>query len=197
MAENTNKNLNNVKREFILNKQVTAESVQPIIEGINEVNRFDDEQEANDPTYVRKPIKLIVDTYGGSIYDGNTLINTIDTSKTPVHGYCYGKAMSMGFAIFVVCHERYAHKRASLMYHDGGTSEKGTLGEIQIAIDQIKKMVKANDEMIVEYTKIPKSKLDRVKRERKNWYMFATDALELGVVDGLIESTRNKNRNNA
>lgn len=202
MAEQTNMNKNtnqtqkpqDKKREFILNKNVTAESVQPIIEGINEINRFDAEQEAKDSSYVRKPIKLIVDSYGGSIYCGNALVNTIDTSETPVHGYCLGKAMSMGFAIFVACHKRFAHKNASLMYHDAGTAEKGTLEEIQIGIDQVKKVVKIMDAMIVEYTNIPKTKLDRVKKSRKNWYMFATEAFELGVVDELIKSTREKHR---
>lgn len=206
-SKNANNNANNTindkaqakaesmkKREFILNKTVSAESVQPIIVGINEINAHDNEQQEKDPNYVRKPIKLIIDSFGGSIYCGFALANTVDTSETPVHTYCLGKAMSMGFLIFVVGHKRFAHPNATLMYHDAGTSLGDTVEGIQQSLNQTKKIVRAGDNMITNYTNIKQTKLDRIKREKKNWYMFATEGFELGVVDELLVSTRKKHR---
>src|SRR5437868_3684521 len=135
------------KREFLLNKNISAESVEPIIKGILEMNEYDDEQQEKDPLFVRKPIKLIVDSFGGDIYSGNALVGVIDSSKTPVHGYCYGKAMSMGFMIFAICHYRYAHQIATLMYHDGGTIARGTTEEIQLDVDQLRRLVEHGDEL--------------------------------------------------
>lgn len=200
-SNNNNGNNNNQtnkpqdrKREFLLNKNVSAESVQNIIEGINEINRYDVEQESKDSDYIRKPIKVIVDSYGGSIYCGLALVNTIDTSETPIHTYCFGKAMSMGFAIFNAGHKRFAHKNAYFMYHDAGTTERDTIEGIQQSIDQIKKVVKALDEMIVEYTDIPMATLNRYKKRKENWYMNGVEAMELGLVDELVMSTRSKHR---
>lgn len=186
----------NKNREFLLNKNVSADSVEKIVKGILEINRYDEKQELENEDYIRKPIKVIIDSYGGSIYCGLLLINVIENSETPVHGYCYSKAMSMGLAIFTACHRRFASPLATLMYHDAGTTLGDTVEGIQQGIDQLKRVVKRLDAMIVEYTngKVTQRQLDKIKREKKNWYIFGDDAVELGLVDELLESKRNKNR---
>lgn len=184
----------NKNREFLLNKHVSADSVEAIVKGIFEINRYDTKQEENDSTYVRKPIKLTIDSFGGSIYCGMLLVNAIENSDTPIHGYCYGKAMSMGFIIFMVCHYRYASPDATLMYHDAGTSLGDTIEGIQQSIDQTKRVVKRMDGLITAYTNIPQTKLDKVKKLKQNWYIFGDEAVELGLVDELLVSKRAKHR---
>lgn len=180
------------KREFLLNKGVNADSVQPIIIGINEINTYDDVQQEKDPLYIRKPIKLIVDSYGGNIYCGMLLVNTIENSDTPIHTYCLSKAMSMGFIIFAVGHKRFASTNATLMYHDAATTIGDSVEGLQQAIDQSKKVVGRMDGLITAYTKIPQTKLDKIKKMKQNWYVFGDDAVELGLVDELLYSKRNK-----
>lgn len=182
----------NKNREFLLNKVITAESVDAVIKGILEINRYDEKQEAEKEDYVRKPIKLIVDSFGGDMYSGNALIGVIDTSVTPVHGYCYGKAMSQAFMIYASCHYRYAHPIATFMYHDGGSTFKGMTEEIQLDVDQLRKLTAHGDKFLLETTKLTKAKLDKVKKLRVNWYMFADEALEHGVVDEILPSKRNR-----
>lgn len=185
----------NKNREFLLNKNVSAESVEKIVKGIFEINRYDDRKESEDSEYIREPIKVVVDSYGGNLYCGLLLVNAIENSDTPIHTYCYSKAMSMGFIIFVVGHRRFASPTATLMYHDAGTTLGGTLENIQQGVNQAKRVIKRFDDIIVAYTNIKQSKLDRVKREKKNWYIFGDDAVELGLVDELLESKREKHRN--
>lgn len=196
---NNNENKNKVaednkNREFLLNKNVSAETVENIAKGIFEINRYDDKQELENKDYVRRPIKVIVDSFGGSIYCGMLLVNAIENSDTPVHTYCYGKAMSMGFMIFMVGHKRFASPNATLMYHDAGVALGGTMEEIQQSVDQINKVVKRMDGMVTAYTNIPQTKLDKIKKLKQNWYIFGDDAVELGLVDELLESKRNKHR---
>lgn len=178
------------KRAFHLSEGVSTVSVKSIMQGIIEVNDYDKEQEEKNPDYIREPIILIVDSYGGSIYDGFGLMSVIDSSLTPVHGYCYSKAMSMGFAIFCVCHKRFAHRMATLMYHDGGTTLKDTITGIQQSLNQSKRIVARSDEYIVLYTNITQEELDEAKRLKEDWYLFGDEAMELGIVDELIPTRR-------
>lgn len=178
------------KREFLLNKNVSAESVEPIIKGILEVNEYDREQKEKDENYVPKPIRLVVDSYGGDIYSGNALVAIIDSSETPVWGYCYGKAMSMGFMIYNACHKRFAHMLACLMYHDAGSVTRGFVEEMQMDIDQVRKLIRHGDTLLLANTKLTRERLDEVKKTRTNWYMFADEAMQYGVVHEIIKSTR-------
>lgn len=183
-----------IKRTFHLNKNVNSENVQDIVRGILEANTYDDEQEEKNPDYKRKPISLIISSYGGNIYDGMELVGVIDSSKTPIHGYCYSKAMSMGFVIFVVCHKRFAHGLANLMYHDGAGQLGGTFQDIEQGLDQFKKLVAQLDYYITSYTNLSQEKLDEMKVFKKNWYMLAEEAKENGIVDEILESTRKSHR---
>lgn len=185
----------NKNREFLLNKNISSDSIENIVKGIFEINRYDEKQEKEDVNYIRKPIKIIVDSYGGHIYCGLLLINAIENSDTPIHTYCYSKAMSMGFITFAVGHKRFASSNATLMYHDAGTAIGDTLEGIQQNIDQLKKVVSRMDGMITAYTNISQTKLDKIKKLKQDWYIFGDDAVELGLVDELLESKRNKNRN--
>jgi ATP-dependent Clp protease, protease subunit len=182
------------KRYYLLNKNISADNVESIVQGIYKTNTYDNQRQEEDPDYIPKPIKIVVDSYGGSIYDGFALVNSIDISETPIHTYCLGKAMSMGFLIFAVGHKRFAHPNATLMYHDGGTTLADTLEGINQSLAQTKKMVKAGDKIITSVSNIKQTKLDRVKREKKNWYIFGSEAFELGLVDELLVSTRDKHR---
>lgn len=173
-------------REFILNKDIGANTVSEIINGINEVNKYDDEQSENKIKYDRKPIKLIVDSFGGEIYSGMTLVNIIDTSTTPIHTYCYGKAMSVGLIIFVVGHKRFAHPLATFMQHQ---LSGGTIDNLTAMIESLEQNVILQnmlDSLLVDKSKIKQSKLMSLRQTKTDWFFTGKEALELGVVDELI-----------
>jgi len=205
MSENNNQNNNNnannnnavkavdVKnRHYILNDNVTNITVKDVKLAILEINRYDAEQEAKDSTYVRKPIEIVVNTYGGSIYDGLGLVNAIDSSLTPVHTYCYGKAMSMGFIIFVVGHKRFAHPACSFMYHDGFTGVQGTGEQLRRSSAQLDRIVGIGDKYITSLTNITQERLDKIKKDVGDWFLFGLEAYEVGMVDELIVSQRGR-----
>lgn len=178
------------KREFILNKDVKADTVESIIMSIVEINRLDDDAVAKNPSYERQPIKLIVNTYGGSVYDGFALVAIIDTSITPVHTYLYGKAMSMGFIIFASGHKRFAHPLATLMYHEISNGTHDCLTGIKQTVEQSQALQDAYDEYIFKVSDIPVKKIQESKDFKKDWYMFAQEAQHYGLVDVILKSTR-------
>ena len=69
-------------RTLVLSGEVEEESVAELIQDISDINDFDDDQESNIVDYERTPIKLVVNSMGGSVYDGFALIGVIEKSLT-------------------------------------------------------------------------------------------------------------------
>lgn len=173
-------------RTFLLNKNVSEESLEKIILGIIEINRQDDKDDKQRKNFKRKPIKLIIDSYGGSCYSGMALVNIIRTSKTPVHTYCYGKAMSMGLTIFTSGHKRFAHRDATLMQHQLSAGTQGKMTDMIEDAEQWIRLQDMLDKVLLETSKIKKSKLLDLREKKKDWYFTGEEAKELGVVDELL-----------
>jgi ATP-dependent Clp protease protease subunit len=104
-------------RVLFLGEEIDQDSVKEIIKSIYEFNMEDEQSEAIFSEYERQPIHLILNTYGGSVYDGMGLIGAIDISRTPVIVTCIGSAMSMGLLILASGHYRRIHSYSTAMYH--------------------------------------------------------------------------------
>ncbi|MEK4025343.1 ClpP family protease [Sporosarcina sp. FSL W7-1283] len=118
------------------------------------------------------------------------LANTIETSETPVHAYVYGISASFGTILTAVAHRRFAHKRATFMIH---SLASGAYGMIQDLVENVEQKVKLQDmleEIYLENTKITKKKLKEIREKKQDWYFTGEEALELGLIDELIESKR-------
>jgi len=185
---NNNQNNSNVnmKRDFILDGKVGEETIRKISESIIAINRQDEEKLEKHFDYIVKPINLIINTYGGSLYDANMLIGIIETSKTPVHTYCYGKAMSAGFYIFASGHKRFATPLATFMYHDGSVGMHNTIEGLKHDVKHMENLRDNYDNYILSRTMIPKQLMDESKRVKEDLYMFADEAYKYGLVDELI-----------
>ena len=105
-------------RKILLSDNIKAATIQGIIEKIMEINHDDDVKEADYKDWERKPIKLFINSFGGSVYDGLALVDVIKQSKTPVHTISIGSSMSMGLWIYLAGHKRYIGENATLMFHD-------------------------------------------------------------------------------
>ena len=67
--------------------EITNESICEILEQIYEIN----EEDKNKEVSKRDPIKLILNSPGGDVYDGIGLIDAIEQSETPIHIYVQDK----------------------------------------------------------------------------------------------------------
>jgi len=188
--ENNERN-NNKKRDFILDGKVGEDTVRKIVENIIEINRHDEEHIEKDSAYVVKPINIIINTYGGSLYDANMLIGVIETSKTPVHTYCFGKAMSAGFYIFSSGHKRFATRLATFMYHDASVGLHNTIEGLYHDLKHLENLRDMYDEYILSRTNIPKRVLDQSKMVKNDLYMFADEAHKYGLVDEILPFRKN------
>lgn len=169
-----------------LNKDVEPDSVGPIIEQILKWNEEDDEKDLKRKDFKRKPIKLVVNTYGGYVYDGFALCSVMEQSKTPIHTYVYGKAMSMGFLIAAYGHKRYASKLVTFMYHGVSGWAWGKVDEMKDQVAEAERLQNVYDKALLSKTGLRETDLQPTKDKRTEWYFGAEEALKVGLIDEII-----------
>ena len=169
-------------RDVILNGNVTEESVLKVVEKIIEINNHDDEVFATNP----KPIKLIINSFGGSLHDANFLIGVIETSKTPVHTYVYGKAMSAGLYIFASGHKRFTTELATFMFHDVSAGAIGTVESMKYSVGESIKLRDRYVDYIVSKTNLPKHTMEQKMKFKEDWFLTGEEAVGYGLADELI-----------
>lgn len=178
------------KREILFSKDVTAESMAQLTEKILEINTEDSYLEKlyaiHELPYTRKPIKIYIDSYGGYVYQCFGLLSIMDKSKTPIHTIATGAAMSCGFMILIHGHKRFAYELATPMYHQVSSIAWGKVKDIELDYIESKRLQDKLEELTIRKTKISKQKLQENYEKKIDWYMTATEARDLGVVDEVI-----------
>ena len=147
--------------------------------------RYWNEQDKNIPVDEREPIKLIIDSCGGSLTDTFTIIDSIKLSKTPVIGICIGVAYSGGFFILISCDKRIAYPHASFLFHEGATGTQGTSGQFENYTAFYKKQLDLLKKLVIGNTKINEDEYKVIKRD-DIWY-DVEEALEKGIIDEVAE----------
>ena len=178
-----NGNENELSRVLYLSSDIDNESTSKIITEILKINEADDASEGSVVGFKREPIKLYVQSFGGSVYDCWALIDIMINTKTPIYTYCTGYAMSCGFLIFLAGDKRFASKHSTFMYH------QISIGYDYMEYTRIKEDMHENEflqgmmeRMVLERTYISEDRLREVREKKIDWYIHLAEAVELGVV---------------
>lgn len=174
------KNYNN--RVIWLSDEIYRESTVPIIKNILIWNREDDANGVKPEE--RKPIKLMINSYGGDIDAMFPLVDVIKASKTPVYTYNMGVAMSCGFYILIAGHKRYSLEHSQSLCHQGSGAFQGEAETIKSHTAQYNKTLNTIFDHVVSCTKISKELLN--KKKKTEWFINGAEQVELGVVDKII-----------
>lgn len=137
------------------------------------------------PIEERKPIKLLVYSYGG---DGKACFNLLDIialSKTPVYTINTGVAMSAGLLILLAGHKRFCLKNSTALAHSGSGGTCGSFEQTEAQMKDYKKFVETMRSYILERTNMDTKTFNKYKS--KEWYLYATEQVQYGFVDGVIE----------
>jgi ATP-dependent Clp protease protease subunit len=178
------------ERTLFFAKQVDQASIETLTKNILEINENDELLKklysVYELEYSPKPIKIMIDSFGGSVYAILGLLAIIDKSETPVHTYVTGAAMSCGFMLLIHGHKRFAYKHATPLYHQVGSGAFGKVKDMEEKLEETKRLQELLERLTLEKTNITAKKLERVYRTKKDWYMTAKEALKLGVVDEIV-----------
>lgn len=186
-------------RTITIFNDVEEGTMATAIEKIFQINQEDEAWKRNlcsvmdmsgikfDPTAIDMPhIQMLMSTYGGCVYDGLSLYDAIKNSKTEVDITCFGKIMSMGIVLLLAAKTRKAYRNTTFMIHEGSSGAIGKVSDMEDSIDESKRLNDIYFGIIESETKIPKAKLDEIRKRRKDWYFTAEEALEYGLITKII-----------
>ena len=171
-------------RKILLSENITSSSVKDVIKEIMEINEDDDLKEADYKDWERKPIKLFINSFGGSVYDGLALVDIIKQSKTPVHTISIGSSMSMGFWIYLAGHKRFVGENATLMFHDISTVVWDKTEGIKQEVKEMERLQAMLSQHITSTSLVKQETLDDYITRKAEWYIPADEAIKLKLADG-------------
>lgn len=175
---------------LLMLSDIEDSNVNKIIEAIYYFNEEESLKIINTlehPEYKPEPIRIVLKSEGGSMYDGLALIDVIDNSKVPIHITAHGCVMSMALNVLVSGHKRFCSKNTTFMYHEGWYDT----GEIAIQEhkEELKEAERLNelcDDYLISKTNLTLDILEKIRKSRKNWYFDANEALKWGVVNTIL-----------
>ena len=179
-------------RKILLSDNISSVTIKEIIKEIMEINRDDDLKTRDYVDWERKPIKLYINSFGGSVYDGLALVDVIKQSVTPIHTICIGSAMSMGFWIYLAGEKRYVGENSTLMFHD----ISNWIWDKSEAIKQeLKEMIRLQEMLLTEIQSrslVKKETLDDYITRKAEWYIPSDRAIILKLADGYYKESINE-----
>jgi ATP-dependent Clp protease protease subunit len=161
-----------------------------ISKSIDEINTTDSEIRKSllaeyGSVYTPPPILLNINSGGGSVYTGLGLIDKIRLSKAPVHTKVCGLAASMAAGILMCGKVRTATTNSTIMIHQVSSIAWGDITTMEEDVTEAKRLNDVLFDIILQTTKIKKADLNAIKKQKKDWFLTAQEALKLGVIDAI------------
>ena len=130
------------------------------------------------------PIKLHINSYGGSVFAGLSSVDYIASSKAPIHSIVEGCAASAATIMSVVAEKRYMRKNAYMLIHQLSSGMWGKYEELKDDMENNERLMETIRDIYAHHTKIPKKKLNEILKHDL-WFDSDT-CLEYGLVDEIL-----------
>ena len=126
-------------------------------------------------------IFLHINSFGGSVFAGLSIIDTIIDSDIPIVSIVEGSAASAATLISVVCSERVIKPNSFMLIHQMSSGFWGKMEEIKDEFINLKKLTKKLKGIYKKHTNIEKEKLKSLLK--RDLWLDSAECLELGLVD--------------
>lgn len=141
-----------------------------------------------------KDITLIVDTGGGSVKSGLSILSLVEYITSDVSTINTGMAASMG-SILLGCGtkgKRHSLKYSKVMLHQVSSGAEGTLADMMISLREAEKY---NDLLFGLLGKFcNKDPKQIMKDAQRDLWMDAEESLKYGIIDSIITSKKDLNK---
>lgn len=138
---------------------------------------------------VKRDIELVISSPGGLCYEGFALAGKICELKDM--GYriiatTNSISASMATLFLVLANYRRINRFGTVMIHETSSGSVGKGEEQQENVDETKRLWKMMNKIYLDNSNITKRLLNKITREKLDYYMDAEKALSLGFVDEII-----------
>lgn len=132
-----------------------------------------------------KSARVVINTDGGSFYDGMAIASRIMSSRLRVTCEIYGRAFSAGSVIAVAGAETYMAPRAKIMVHELLTGVYGNTTQIYKLTLQLLQEQEEWCQFMSSRTGINANQWAKWLIQEK--YFGAEEALKLGIIQGVLD----------
>lgn len=173
------------QRKILLYDDVDETSILECIYFLNRLNYIDNKFHKDK----KDPIEIQINTNGGFVEDGLSLISLIEQMKD--NGYeiittNIGKAYSMGFLISLCGSIRKAYRHSIYMYHDISYGAYGKHGDVIDSMEHAEYLRDIINNIVTSYTSLTVDDIQDINVLRKDKFFTPSDMLEIKGVDIIV-----------
>lgn len=174
-------------RKIHLNEEFNEISMFKMRYYMEKIKRSDDLK--NIELGKRQPIELVINSYGGSIYEMLGTLGLIEQFKKEfkytIVTTLTGKAMSCGAILFLFGDIRRMYSYGTLLFHQLSTANWGNYEQLKVGFEENTRLQNLLDKIIVEKTNIPSGML-KEKTKGLDWYISPEECIKLGIATEII-----------
>lgn len=149
-----------------------------------------------------KPIKLYINSPGGSVTAGLAIYDTMQFVKCPVHTMVMGQAASMGsfLAQAGAAGHRYVLPESRTMIHRVSSGTRGTSGSVHVQelefedakrhFEESKRLNKRLTELYVKHNTAGKTYEELFETMKFDTFLSAEEAVANGLADKVVEQRK-------
>ena len=130
------------------------------------------------------PIKLHINSYGGSLFAGFSSVDYVLNCPVPVHSIVDGCAASAATLFSVVAEKRYMNKHSFMLIHQLSSGMWGNYESLKDEMENYDLLMETIKNIYTEHTKIPKKILNQILK--KDLWFDAETCLKHGLIDEII-----------
>jgi len=167
-------------RILLINDEISDWLLESVILNIIKWN----DEDKDIPVEKRHPIRIYIDSEGGSCITMNNLVDVIRSSQTKVIGVAFSIVASAAFSVYIACHERYAWKHSSFLMHESSRSLSNSASRMRNWMDFMDDLDEIDRQLVLERTNITEDEYE--ERRKDEFLFFSPEAAKMGIVDKII-----------
>ena len=143
--------------------------------------------ESEDP---KKDIYMYINSPGGVITSGLSILDTMNYLKCDVSTVCFGQAASMGAVLLAggAKGKRFALPNSRVMIHQPLGGVQGQATDIEIHAKEIKTLKEKLNNILATATGQTLKKIE--KDTERDFFMDSTEAAKYGLIDEILENRK-------
>ena len=138
-------------------------------------------------------ITMHIDSPGGSVKSGLSMVNVMDYIKSDIRTICTGMAASMGSVLLGAGTKgkRSSLEDSEIMLHQSSGGAVGNIQDAEISMREWRKVNKILFDLLGSYCGKPAEQV--MKDASRDLWLSAEDALEYGIIDEIVKTKKKGN----